>query len=104
MVQHTKSIVVLEITKRHKILQAKFFDFVTIFVLTLIVTKETKNGGMGDGMKLNWMELSANTAYNALADTPPEFATSLALTNNEALLQAFSAKQQWGSQILTLAA
>ena len=50
---------------------------------------------MDDGMNLNWKEVSANTAYNALADTPPEFVTSLAFTNDEALLRVFSNKQQF---------
>ena len=59
------------------------------------MTKQTKNGGMDDGTKLNWKELSANTAYETLVDTPPGITTPLALINNKALLHAFAVKRQF---------
>ena len=74
--QHSKIITGLEISKRQQKLQVKFFDFVTIFALIIVLTKQTQDGGMHDSTKLSRRELPVKAAYNTLTDTPDDIADS----------------------------
>jgi hypothetical protein len=90
MSAHSKLIAQLEIQKRIKVLQAKFFSLATTFALGLIVVEQTKNGGPNAASTLNRKELLQKATYDALRDFPTETLLLLSFNSTEALLTAFS--------------
>ena len=93
--QHAKIITGLEISKCQQKLLGKLVDFVSIFALGLIMTKQTQDGNMDDGMKLSCTELPTKAAYNPMTDTPTKLANSLAFPNLKAPLRVFAIQQQF---------